>query len=878
MNKQKLILITVIISIFLLTMNSVLAISNAVITSPVSSGNYSGNILLNVTTDDIYTTNVNILWIDYTSGAVVLNTTIINNTVNDTIFENTSFDTSLLTDGVYNLTVTGYNATGENVTNTTVFGVTIDNNVPYYSGTPSISGDTDEFYIVGDVINITFSITDTLRTVQNVTVNMSQACSGITETQTSSPWTFNCTVDQNLQFVLANLTVTACDDLDNCNDTLNYSVVVYNFTFPDDIAGSMQFNQTLSTNLSQEDDLSDVNYILGIELNGTAFPWSGFQLAALLDFASVDFTDPATGAAMYNLENAIDITIEDGKDGNYGGSRIYVNSTAFAALNTTTDIELYNLPFSSLSASDITGDADAAGGVASVVYTSNGDGTGNLSFTVDGFSGYNITDDTVPTITMNTLGDGNDTFVFNMTFNLTFDGTGTEIDNSTINITVVNSTGTVVSYYFDNLTCVASSNNEVQDCYIATGLAVDTYNYTIYAADYGGASGNTKLLEFVNVGVDQTEPTITAFTLNYASPRKGQWLNGTCTATDNSGGTVTAVVTGLDTTSTGDKTATCTATDIAGNVNTSTIDYTVRRASSSGSSTSYVLPNPQKTSSWSELKPNIPVTMSITNDEIGLTEIELKVTTSKTDVQLKVEKLPVKPANTGETKGLVYKYLQITKTNFEDADVNTSTIKFKVEKTWMTDNSLAEDKISLKRFVDDEWVDLPTHRTTYDIDYYYFEAETPGFSYFAIGEKDDVALTPNPEPTDSDATDDTTTPVTDTTATGDTETDSDDVEVGADENQDDEKYSFAWLGILLIAVVLVIYFLYKEEVLQNFLHKNKLKKHGVDKPHNDFGKLDDYILHNLELGHTPDEIKKALKKVGWNEKIVSAHLKKHGKN
>jgi hypothetical protein len=41
----------------------------------------------------------------------------------------------------------------------------------------------------------------------------------------------------------------------------------------------------------------------------------------------------------------------------------------------------------------------------------------------------------------------------------------------------------------------------------------------------------------------------------------------------------------------------------------------------------------------------------------------------------------------------------------------------------------------LKRFSNDAWNDLTTRLLSTDSKYAYYEAETPGFSYFAIGEK-----------------------------------------------------------------------------------------------------------------------------------------------
>jgi PGF-pre-PGF domain-containing protein len=83
----------------------------------------------------------------------------------------------------------------------------------------------------------------------------------------------------------------------------------------------------------------------------------------------------------------------------------------------------------------------------------------------------------------------------------------------------------------------------------------------------------------------------------------------------------------------------------------------------------------------------------------------------------------------------VYKFLNIwignggfgESNNIEDAVVN-----FKVEKTWITDKNIEQSSITLNRYNDNKWNQLPTDLTNEDDSYLYFTAKTPGFSPFAI--------------------------------------------------------------------------------------------------------------------------------------------------
>ncbi len=88
---------------------------------------------------------------------------------------------------------------------------------------------------------------------------------------------------------------------------------------------------------------------------------------------------------------------------------------------------------------------------------------------------------------------------------------------------------------------------------------------------------------------------------------------------------------------------------------------------------------------------------------------------------------------------IVYKNLNIwvgnagwaTKKNIEDA-----TVVFTVDKSWVTDNNIDESSIALYRYSDDTWHKLVTRKIAEDANSLQFEAETPGFSPFAVTGKE----------------------------------------------------------------------------------------------------------------------------------------------
>ncbi|WP_048184420.1 PGF-pre-PGF domain-containing protein [Methanosarcina siciliae] len=85
--------------------------------------------------------------------------------------------------------------------------------------------------------------------------------------------------------------------------------------------------------------------------------------------------------------------------------------------------------------------------------------------------------------------------------------------------------------------------------------------------------------------------------------------------------------------------------------------------------------------------------------------------------------------------GTVYKNLNIWVGNsgFSSSDnLENARINFRVKKTWLSENRIIENTITLYRYIDDTWKTLPTSLTGEDQDYFYFSSETPGFSPFAI--------------------------------------------------------------------------------------------------------------------------------------------------
>lgn len=88
-----------------------------------------------------------------------------------------------------------------------------------------------------------------------------------------------------------------------------------------------------------------------------------------------------------------------------------------------------------------------------------------------------------------------------------------------------------------------------------------------------------------------------------------------------------------------------------------------------------------------------------------------------------------------EPDGKVYKYLNIWVGSGGLAtpeNINSPVIGFKVEKAWLEKNNILESSVRLWRCHDDIWTPLSVKIVSEDDVYVRFEAETPGFSPFAI--------------------------------------------------------------------------------------------------------------------------------------------------
>ena len=132
---------------------------------------------------------------------------------------------------------------------------------------------------------------------------------------------------------------------------------------------------------------------------------------------------------------------------------------------------------------------------------------------------------------------------------------------------------------------------------------------------------------------------------------------------------------------------------------------------------------------------------------VAYVSFDAKKTAGKTTTiaeQLKAKSTLASNLSSGE----VYKYFNLWVGNAgfaTEKNIENPVVCFKVEKSWLEDKNIDRNSVTLDRYSDKKWSELPVKLLKEDSKYLYLTAETPGFTYFAITgkavEKENVAET-----------------------------------------------------------------------------------------------------------------------------------------
>ncbi|NOZ80711.1 MAG: PGF-pre-PGF domain-containing protein, partial [DPANN group archaeon] len=509
-----------------------------------------------------------------------------------------------------------------------------------------------------------------------------------------------------------------------------------------------------------------------------------------------------------------------------------------------------------------------------------------------------VTDGTAPTVS---LSNPVNSTVINDSF-FTLGWTATESSPATsfcvYNITAGGSTvvsGTKASSAYSALSGVTYTFSQA-----LTGMNTSKYNMTVTCTDTGSRSTAPAVAFTLN---DTTAPVVTVTTSESGTSTKTVTVTATTNEpatckyddTDMAYGSLTSTMEGSGTTShtfSNSYTSTTTATyyircrDNNGNADasSSTATYTATISSGSsgggggsgGTSTKGI----SEAYGWSDVSGGTSLRMFIDNVNIPVSEVHFKVKRDIGQIDFTVTELPVQPVAVGKPSLKVQSYLQFEMDGAGDNDIDGATITFRVPVSWLDENGHAAEDIVLLRWHGGVWQELVTKVTKVEAAYVYFEASSPGFSYFAIAAKGTSSTTPPAEQT---------TPPGEETPPGEpAQPPAGTGEVTAPPKPkpaatpEQGGSTWPWLLTLFIVIIVgaLVYFLKvgKKDApppLQD-AHEGPSGKDGAHIHHDEeMARLDMYIRSSLEMGRSKAEIREILLDAGWQKQIINEALKHH---
>ncbi len=128
----------------------------------------------------------------------------------------------------------------------------------------------------------------------------------------------------------------------------------------------------------------------------------------------------------------------------------------------------------------------------------------------------------------------------------------------------------------------------------------------------------------------------------------------------------------------------------------------------------------------------------INYSKISVTQIAFESNEALSKVKISFSQLTKKPVTLIEMYRPVSEYFEITKNNIDNSNFINSTINFYLNRDWVTSNSISKHDVSLYRSHNGFWNELETKLLKEDSNRFYYQAVSPGFSYFAI------SITPSP--------------------------------------------------------------------------------------------------------------------------------------
>lgn len=137
---------------------------------------------------------------------------------------------------------------------------------------------------------------------------------------------------------------------------------------------------------------------------------------------------------------------------------------------------------------------------------------------------------------------------------------------------------------------------------------------------------------------------------------------------------------------------------------------------------------------------NSLATLAFTSKDIPVNILQVTLSSDKPSITVTASKLDRLPsyASSSQTNSLVpsisYSYFEINKSGFINDDIKTALLTFTVNKSWLSQNSIAKEEVILYRYTT-QWDALQTNIKSTNENTIIYEATLPGLSLFTIGIK-----------------------------------------------------------------------------------------------------------------------------------------------
>ena len=543
-------------------------------------------------------------------------------------------------------------------------------------------------------------------------------------------------------------------------------------------AVQLTLNQTVNANVTIDEDTS-------IWLNGTlGIGDVGASIALYLDGALLQNASSPANLSTFSSPGIFNVTLS------YFGSQNYSTNgtTSFVKVNAQTPPLLNQSSMTSITPAEffpgtvsfnLTWTDDVEVDVVLIELNRSGVYT---NYTASNFSGngvYNLTLPTFPAGSHGWRSHANDTSgnrnstawveftiakasaILNLTINNSVSNHTTgENSTFTVNASILtgDAAGFIELYLNGSLLRNGTSSNNL------TSLpSRSTRNVSLI---YRATQNYSETLSWLNIAVqDQVAPVISSVSSTVTeSTATIAWSTDKASDSEATAGTKTASSASLETSHTLQLTGLTAGTQYTANIescnadafcDTDSVTFTTT-SGGGGSSGGESAPAPPSSSTFiSVIEAGVAEIVKIADETIGLQEIHITVENPAQNVEIMVIKLEDAPASVAQSitdssaagagGAMVYHYLDISVKRLDRENLKSAQLQFRVERDWLADNGLSEDQVGLFRYAD-AWEALPTTFTGRDATYANYEAETPGFSVFAIAARVAVAqAAPAPE-------------------------------------------------------------------------------------------------------------------------------------